>query len=732
MTDGLTRRSAMQVMAAAAAASLVRTEQTAYAAVPSAFKDGATPQDVRLGALKDLNGYFPFTPSASPEEWKQRAEAVRRQVLVSCGLWPMPARPPVTAHIHGKVERDDYTVEKVSFESHPGLYVTGSLYRPATANGKRPAVLCPHGHWASGRFHDHGEAQTKVQLKKGAEKFPVGGRHPLQARSVHLARMGCVVFLYDMLGYADNQMLSYELIHRFAKQRPELSQPDRWGMFSAQSELWLLNALGLQTWNSIRALDWIETLPDVDASRIAVTGASGGGTQTFLLGAVDPRPAAFFPAVMVSTSMQGGCTCENASYLRVGTGNIEFAAMLAPRTVGLSAADDWTKELETKGLPELKQHFEMLGIPDRLSGQYLPFEHNFNHPSRALMYGVFQKALGLEQAPLEERDYQPLTREEASVWTADHPAPAAGDEAELKVLRGFVAEFERQLRELTPQNAASLKTYREQIGGGWQVLLGRDLESAGESKSEKRGEVERDGYEEFVGVINNATHREQVPFVAFMPELWNDQLVIWLTDTGKAGLFDAAGQPVPAIAKLVAAGFCVAGIDLLHQGELHVGEAPLTETRRVNNPREFLGFTVGYNHPLFAQRTHDVLTMIAAAKVNNHLPEKIHLVGEGAAALIAAAAAVQSGDSVQKVAVVTGGQRFGTITDIRDPLLLPGALRYGDVPGLLALRAPHPLMIVCDDRNRLGLTLAAYQAGGEPAALAFGETPADLLKWLME
>ena len=77
---------------------------------------------------------------------------------------------------------------------------------------------------------------------------------------------------------------------------------------------------------------------DVDPTRIAVTGASGGGTQTFILCAVDERPAVAFPAVMVSTAMQGGCTCENACCLRTGPGNVEFAALFSPKPLGLTAA----------------------------------------------------------------------------------------------------------------------------------------------------------------------------------------------------------------------------------------------------------------------------------------------------------------------------------------------------------------------------------------------------------
>ena len=113
--------------------------------------------------------------------------------------------------------------------------------------------------------------------------------------------------------------------------------------------------MGLQAWNATRALDFLTSLPDVDAARIGVTGASGGGTQTFILGAIDERPAVLFPAVMVSTAMQGGCTCENADYLRIGTGNVEIAALGAPRPLGMTTADDWTKAMPQTGFPALQR-----------------------------------------------------------------------------------------------------------------------------------------------------------------------------------------------------------------------------------------------------------------------------------------------------------------------------------------------------------------------------------------
>src|SRR5258705_10045310 len=128
------------------------------AAAPRVLLEGKLPNDARLEPLKDLDGYFPFTPPASKAEWEKRAERVRRQILISQGLWPMPTKTRLNAVIHGKVDRGDYTVEKVYFESAPGFFVTGNLYRPKPVVGKAPGVLFAHGHWADARLLESTEA----------------------------------------------------------------------------------------------------------------------------------------------------------------------------------------------------------------------------------------------------------------------------------------------------------------------------------------------------------------------------------------------------------------------------------------------------------------------------------------------------------------------------------------------------------------------------------------------
>ena len=134
----------------------------------------------------------------------------------------------------------------------------------------------------------------------------------------------------------------------------------------------LQNLMGLQTCNSFRAVDFLESLPDVDGKRIAVTGASGGGTQTFMLCALDQRPRVAFPAVMVSTDMQGGCVCENCCFLRPGINNITIAALFAPRPMALSGADDWTINIETRGLPELKTIYGLFGKSELVHAKCYP------------------------------------------------------------------------------------------------------------------------------------------------------------------------------------------------------------------------------------------------------------------------------------------------------------------------------------------------------------------------
>jgi len=674
----------------------------------------APAEDIRLQPLKDLDGYFPFTPPKSLPEWEGRKEYVRRQILVAAGLWPMPAKTPLNAVIHGRIDCGEYTVEKVYFESAPGLFVTGNLYRPKNIQGQAPAVMFAHGHRQDARLYLTPEDTLRNSIADGAERFERAGRSTYQSQCRQLALMGCVVWQWDMLGDSDSIQLSRQLVHGFAKQRPEMNTTENWGLYSPQAEAHCQNIMGLQTLNAVRGLDFVLSLPEVDPQRTAVTGASGGGTQTMILAALDDRIQLSFPVVMVSTAMQGGCTCENASLLRVNTGNVEFAALFAPKPQGMNSADDWTKEMATKGFPELQQLYAMYGKKDNVflkRGEHFP--HNYNAVTRSAFYTFLNKHFKLGfPAPVIETDFDPLPPEQLTVWDDQHPAPKAADpDFERRLLAWFTEDADRQIRAA----AAAPEGLQTVIRPAVEVLIGRTPATAGDVAWEAEAEQDRGEFLERTGTLLNKTYGEEVKVVALCPKQSSGRVVIWLDDQGKSAVRGADGTVEPAVLQLVQGGAAVLGADLLFQG----GE-PVKQTRVVANPREFAGYTFGYNHALFAHRTHDVLSLVSllrnakAGPCPN--PKTVAVAGWGSTGPIVAAAGALAGDAIDRVAVDTQGFRFGRLLDYRDPMFLPGGAKYLDVPGLLALHAPRPLWLAGEGTEPAIIT-AAYRAASQAEAL---------------
>ena len=661
---------------------------------PRITPPGQLPNDVRLEPLKDLNGYFPMTTAENQQDWSQRRRYLQRKILVALGLWPMPEKTPLNAVIHSRKEMDGYSLEKVYLETMPGYFLTGNLYRPLGLNkqtGKIPGILCPHGHWKNGRFYDAPESTLTRQLNDGAEQFEEGGRNPIQARSVHLARIGCTVFTYDMVGYADNTQISFHIAHGFDKQRAHMNSAEKYGFFSARAESFLQNIMGLQTWNSIRAIDFISSLDEVDADRIAVTGASGGGTQTFIVSALDPRVKVSMPAVMVSTAMQGGCTCENACLLRIGAGNVDFAAMFAPKPLGLTAADDWTVEMETKGFPDLKQLYTLLGKQDNIHLEaHLNYPHNYNHVCRKAMYAFMNKHLDLGFAEVPpERDYKYQGETELTVWNAEHPAPQGGDDFENSLLQTWHKDTHSTLDGLLTKQAKSLRQFKEVVGGGIDIVVGQGLPKATRLDWEQTHKQAINGCLEIGGTLTNLDSQSANPILFLYPENWNQKVVIWITESGKSGLYQNDGTLNANVKSLIDQQYCVVGVDLLYQGEFLADGKQPHRTRRVeSNAREAAAYSFGFNHTLFARRTHDILTTISFVFHHESLPEDISLVALDSTGPLAIAARAQARGVISKLAANTGGFRFANVQDIHSPNFLPGGAQYFDLPGMLAVATP--------------------------------------------
>jgi len=449
--------------------------------------------------------------------------------------------------------------------------------------------------------------------------------------------------------------------------------------------------MGLQTLNSIRSIDFLLTLPEVDPNRLAVTGSSGGGTQTMLLAATDPRLALSYPVVMVSTAMQGGCSCENATLLRVNSGNVEIAALFAPKPQGMNTANDWTKEMATKGFPDLQKLYGLYGKKDFVTlqrGEHFP--HNYNAVSRMGFYEVLNRHFKLGQAsPIVEKDYVPLPKEKLTVWDDAHPAPKSGDpEFERVLLKWLKSDAEQQLLAAAKTPEGREHVLRPAI----EAIIGRPYAHAGKISFPDASTQWRDSHFRTQGKLLNATYGEEVAIDWLQPINPTGEVVIWLDDAGKGSARLPDGTIRPELQELIDRGVGVLTADLFLQDD-----KKLKQTRVVTGPREVPAYTFGYNHALFAQRVHDVMTitsyLLSKRDATQPAVKKVSLAGFGKMGAVAAAARATTGKAIAKAAVDTAGFRFGQLLDYRDPMFLPGGSKYLDVPGLLCVASTQALWV---------------------------------------
>jgi Holliday junction resolvase len=348
---------------------------------------------------------------------------------------------------------------------------------------------------------------------------------------------------------------------------------------------------------------------------------------------------------------------------------------------------------------------------------FLQFGHNYNYVSRAAMYDWINRHLHLGITnSIVESNYTRLTTDEMTVWDKKHPKPEGGPEFERRLLRLLTEDSDRQLAAVR----SSSEAFRRVAGPAVDVVIGRNLSEVGDVTWTMKYKTDRGRYFEMPGLIRNTTHREELPVVFLYPKTWNKQTVIWLDGGGKEGLFvkNKGFEPIPEVRRLLDAGATVVGVDLLYQGEFLTNGRAMKQTRRVNNPREAAAYTFGYNPTLFAQRVHDILTVIKYVASNERKSEKIDVVGVNGAGPWVVAARVQAGDAIHRSVIDTGGFRFGRVLEIHSPEFLPGGAKYGDLPGMIALGDTPALIIGEDDRRWTVDSKADYAARSEKGDVA--------------
>lgn len=291
-------------------------------------------------------------------EWEIEAAHLKNRMREATGLNPYPKKTPLNPIVGQRHYADGYAIDNVAFEAVPGYYVTGNLYWPTTGHGPYPLILTMHGHTK----YENGRMSSNVQYRAGI-----------------LARMGAIVLAIDMVGFGESMA------------RIEHAQAHK----NSQN-------ITLHIWGAIRAIDLLCSLNNVDATRIGATGESGGGTQTFLLSALDDRITVSVPVVMVSSYFFGGCPCESGLPLHHGPDhfitNAGIAALAAPRPqLLISDGKDWTAHNPTSEYPFLQTIYNWYGKKSQVENAHFAHEgHDYGPSKRAAMYPFMAHHLGLD------------------------------------------------------------------------------------------------------------------------------------------------------------------------------------------------------------------------------------------------------------------------------------------------------------------------------------------------
>ncbi len=385
-------------------------------------------------------------------EWQKKRPRLYREYMDMLGLWPIPEKTPLKVTLTGFVEGPDFVIDKLHFQSKPGLYVTANLYRPLDSdvrarNGKRlPAVLYLCGH--SGRGRD-------------------GNKTAFQDHGMWFAKNGYICLILDTL-----QLGEIPGVHHGTYGRPwnhlkayGIKDKDvgetRWWWHSAG-----YTPAGVECWNGVRAIDYLVSRPDVDAGKIAVTGISGGGASTFWVAAADERVKCAVPVSGMSDLesyvknkvINGHCDCMFL-YNTYQWDWTTIAALVAPGPMLFANSDNdgiFPMDGNRRIIAKLRQLYKMHDKPELVDEYISVGGHDYRPDLRIAIFKWINKHVKNDTGPVKDADYAPYPGKMLRVFRED-------DEIPKDVINGKVDEtFARQARVKLPE-PGKFKEWRENL-----------------------------------------------------------------------------------------------------------------------------------------------------------------------------------------------------------------------------------------------------------------------------
>lgn len=630
--------------------------------------------DQRLLTVHHNNFAYRADVPPDVERWKRRRDFTRNQVALAAGLRPMPQAMPLNPRIWGHTSHEGSVIAKISVETLPGLVLTGNIFYPEKIKNPAPGILCPHGHWPQGRIH-HDQ------------------RGSVPMRCLMLARLGFVVLCYDMIGKNDND----QLLHA-------------WPLDIANDAyLAGVSPFGLQTWNSLRALDVLCDLPEVDPRRIGCTGTSGGASQTWTVALLDERIKVIAPVCMLSSHFQGGCQCEEGPLLRLcGVTSFDILAAIAPRPLLLpSVTSDWTNLNLRYEVQELRKVYDLFHAGDAIKAFQLDAPHNYNQETREHVYPWFTHWL------LNQSLRDAIPEDDVAVPPANillhSPIPAAPTEestrqaiSQLKTAYCANAlprpQEKRQLADLRDQQVALLSDVINDDLDLHDVVVRVTCPQWRLPHAKAAGQL-----------ISRREQGDVIPAIRITPDECRDNTPVCLliAPDGKQEFFDD-GQHSAVLNTVTKHGCPALTIDLMGSGDS--ADMPARSPRNEQDPSFF-----AFNPSLFSMRVQDILTTLTLLREEGTRPIVVIAMGEAARPTLCALALTTP---VQAAALHLSGVGDDSAAWLAPEAFQPMIHKCGGLKGtMLALAPQQPLFLFNPAPDLRDYAENCYRVAGNPQAL---------------